>query len=131
MLVTGLETNREGKGSQCVAQSPQWRKMREASPTLTTTMDVLTQLKSFRQAAYDCLGKADDATFELTDAVLLRRNAYCLAVQGATTKLKRLLYKYYSSQTFAIKCLLIANGIDELLNPYLTFMESNYPVLSI
>lgn len=42
-------------------------------------MDVLTQLKSFRQAAYDCLGKADDATFELTDAVLLRRNAYCLA----------------------------------------------------
>lgn len=39
----------------------------------------LTQLKVFRQAAYDCLGKAHDATFELTDAVLLTRNAYCLA----------------------------------------------------
>ena len=44
--------------------------MREASPTLTTTMDVLTQLKAFRQAAYDCLGKAHGATFELTDAVM-------------------------------------------------------------
>lgn len=42
-------------------------------------MDVLTQLKGFRQAAYNYLGKAHDATFELTDAVLLTRNAYCLA----------------------------------------------------
>jgi hypothetical protein len=42
-------------------------------------MDVLTQLKAFRKAAYDCLGKAHDATFELTDAVMLTRNAYCLA----------------------------------------------------
>lgn len=42
-------------------------------------MDVLAQLKAFRQATYDCLGKAHDATFELTDAVLLTRNAYCLA----------------------------------------------------
>lgn len=42
-------------------------------------MDVLAQLKAFRQAAYDCLGKAHDATFELTDAVMLTRNAYCLA----------------------------------------------------
>lgn len=42
-------------------------------------MDVLAQLKTFRQAAYDCLGKAHDATFELTDAVMLTRNAYCLA----------------------------------------------------
>jgi hypothetical protein len=62
-----------------MAQSPQWRKIREASPTLTTAMDVLAQLKTFRQAAYNCLGKAHDATFELTDAVLLTRNAYCLA----------------------------------------------------
>lgn len=42
-------------------------------------MDVLTQLKAFRKAAYDCLAKAHDATFELTDAVMLTRNAYCLA----------------------------------------------------
>ena len=62
-----------------MAQSPQWRKMREASPTVTTTMDVLTQLKAFRKAAYDCLAKAHDATFELTDAVMLTRNAYSLA----------------------------------------------------
>lgn len=42
-------------------------------------MDVLAQLKGFRQAAYDYLGKANDATFELMDAVMLTRNAYCLA----------------------------------------------------
>jgi len=42
-------------------------------------MDVFAQLKAFRQAAYSYLCRAHDATFELTDAVLLTRNAYCLA----------------------------------------------------
>ncbi|WP_375477839.1 hypothetical protein [uncultured Nostoc sp.] len=39
----------------------------------------LARLKAFRQAAYKHLGKARDTTFELTDAVLLTRNAYSLA----------------------------------------------------
>ena len=39
----------------------------------------LDKLKTFRQAAYQRLGKARDATFELTDAVLLTRTAYSLA----------------------------------------------------
>jgi hypothetical protein len=39
----------------------------------------LDKLKAFRQAAYQHLGKARDATFELTDAILLTRTAYCLA----------------------------------------------------
>jgi len=39
----------------------------------------LAKIKEFRQAAYQYLGKAHDATFELTDAVLLTRNAYSLA----------------------------------------------------
>jgi len=39
----------------------------------------LAKLKAFRQTAYNYLGKAHDATFELTDAVLLTLNAYCLA----------------------------------------------------
>ena len=39
----------------------------------------LTDDGAFRQAAYQYLGKARDATFELTDAVLLTRTAYCLA----------------------------------------------------
>jgi hypothetical protein len=30
---------------------------------------ILTQLEEFRQAIYDCLGKAKDAVFELMDAV--------------------------------------------------------------
>jgi hypothetical protein len=42
-------------------------------------MELLAFLKAFRQAAYNHLGKAHDATFELTDAVLLTRNAYSLA----------------------------------------------------
>ncbi|MFM6079178.1 MAG: transposase, partial [Dolichospermum sp.] len=38
-----------------------------------------TSLEEFRQAAYQNLGRAKDATFELTDAILLTRNIYCLA----------------------------------------------------
>lgn len=37
------------------------------------------KLQEFRQAAYQHLGKAHDATFELTDAILTTRNAYSLA----------------------------------------------------
>lgn len=37
------------------------------------------KLKEFRQAAYKHLGKAHDAAFELTDAILTTRNAYSLA----------------------------------------------------
>ena len=36
-------------------------------------------LKEFRQAAYELLTKAKDATFELMDAVMTMRNAACLA----------------------------------------------------
>lgn len=42
-------------------------------------MDVFARLNDFRQAAYQCLCRAKDATFELMDAVLLTRNAYSLA----------------------------------------------------
>jgi hypothetical protein len=41
-------------------------------------MDVFAQLREFRQAAYECLCRAKDATFELMDAILLTRNAYSL-----------------------------------------------------
>ncbi|MCC3447854.1 MULTISPECIES: hypothetical protein [unclassified Microcoleus] len=37
------------------------------------------RLKDFRQAAYDLLVKAKDATFELMDAVMTTKNASCLA----------------------------------------------------
>lgn len=36
-------------------------------------------LKEFRQAAYELMVKAKDATFELMDAVMTTRNAGCLA----------------------------------------------------
>jgi hypothetical protein len=38
----------------------------------------LDKLKTFRQEVYNRLGAARDTTFELTDAVLLTRNAYSL-----------------------------------------------------
>jgi len=38
----------------------------------------LARLKEFRQAAYQYLCRAHDATKELTDAILLTRNPYCL-----------------------------------------------------
>ena len=38
------------------------------------------RLKDFRQAAYDLLVLAKDATFELMDAVMTTRNASCLWV---------------------------------------------------
>jgi hypothetical protein len=42
-------------------------------------MEPVAQIKAFRQAADENLCRAHDATFELTDAVMLTRNAYCLA----------------------------------------------------
>ena len=42
-------------------------------------MELIAKLEAFRQAAYAHLCRAKDAAFELTDAVLLTRNAYCLA----------------------------------------------------
>ena len=53
-------------------------------------MDVFARLKAFRQAAYIYLCRAHDATFELTDAVLVTRNAYCerrfFLVSGLSTQ---------------------------------------------
>ncbi len=37
----------------------------------------LARLEEFRQAAYKYLGRGHDATFELTDAILLTRNIIC------------------------------------------------------
>lgn len=36
------------------------------------------QLQKFRQQAYQCLGNAKDATFELADAVMTTRHISCL-----------------------------------------------------
>ena len=53
---------------------------REVSPTRSTAMNnVVTQLQEFRQAIYNNLCKAQDATFELMDALLLTRTAQSLA----------------------------------------------------
>lgn len=52
---------------------------REVSPTRSTAMNVVTQLLEFRQAIYKNLCLAQDATFELMDALLLTRKAQSLA----------------------------------------------------
>jgi len=38
---------------------------------VSITDDRFNKLRAFRQAAYECLGNARDAQFELTDAVIL------------------------------------------------------------
>jgi hypothetical protein len=42
-------------------------------------MDSFARIKAFRQVAYNYLCRAHDATFELTDAIILTRKAYSLA----------------------------------------------------
>lgn len=53
------------------------------------------RLEEFRQAAYTHLGKAHDATFELTDAILLTRNVYSLADLSLSAVFRR--FPYYNS----------------------------------
>lgn len=53
--------------------------MREVLTTLITVMEPIARLKAFRQAGYENLCRSHDATFELTDAVILTRKAHCLA----------------------------------------------------
>ncbi len=53
------------------------------------------KLKKFRQAAYKYLGRAHDATFELTDAILLTRNAYSLADLSLSPVFRRKWSKRY------------------------------------
>ena len=45
----------------------------------TSTTEQLNKLTALRQAAYDCLGPARDALFELGDAVLLTPSVRSLA----------------------------------------------------
>jgi hypothetical protein len=47
------------------------------------------KLREFRQAAYKLLGKAHDATFELTDAILTTRTAYSLAPNSLSPFFRR------------------------------------------
>jgi hypothetical protein len=47
------------------------------------------RLQQFRQEAYQLLGKAKDAAFELADAVLTTRNASCLGEFSLSPLLRR------------------------------------------
>ena len=58
---------------------PPWQKLRVVSPNpISATMN-FNKLQAFRRAVYQYLCRAHDATFELTDAILLTRHAYSLA----------------------------------------------------
>jgi|GEM_PF-5859527 len=48
------------------------------------------RLEEFPQVAYKYLGKAKDATFELTDAILLTSNVYSLADLSLSPVFRRL-----------------------------------------
>lgn len=55
-------------------------------------------LEEFRQAAYKHLGRAHDATFELTDAILLTRNVYSLADLSRSAVFRRKWPSVYVSE---------------------------------
>ncbi len=63
---------------------------REVSPTRSTAMNVVTQLQQFRQAIYKNLCRAQDATFELIDALLLTIQAQSLADLSLSCVFRRL-----------------------------------------
>jgi len=52
------------------------------------------RLEEFRQVAYKYLGRAKDATFELTDAILLTRNVYSIADLSLSPIFRRSFAKY-------------------------------------
>lgn len=56
------------------------------------------KLEEFRQAAYKHLGRAHDATFELTDAILLTRKAYSLADLSLSPVFRRKTLLFFSDR---------------------------------
>ena len=58
-------------------------------PNSVAATPYLTKLKAFRQAAYDHLGQARDALFELGDAVLLRPHVQCFAEYSQSSSFRR------------------------------------------
>jgi hypothetical protein len=60
------------------------------------------RLEEFRQAAYQHLGRAKDATFELTDAILLTRNIYCLADLSLSPVFRRSFAKHLSNEVLKL-----------------------------
>jgi hypothetical protein len=62
-------------------------------------MNVVTQLQEFRQAIYKNLCKAQDATFELMDALLLTRKAQSLADLSSRLRLSSPMVERLRSTT--------------------------------
>lgn len=54
------------------------------------------RLEELRQVAYKHLGRAKDATFELTDAILRTRNIYSLADLSFSPVFRRYLFSRFT-----------------------------------
>ena len=65
-------------------------------------MDVFAQLREFRQATYQCLCRAKDATFELIDAILLTRNAYSLVLGSNASKKDAIASR--NNEYYSLRC---------------------------
>ncbi len=65
------------------------------------------KLKAFPQEAYQHLTRAQDATFELTDAVLLTRDAYCLADLSLSPVFRRAWSSIYE----ALPCKIVDRNV--------------------
>ena len=67
----------------------------ELNHPLSPTSMKFDKLQEFRQEEYQHLGKAHDATFELTDAIFTTRNAYSLADLSLSPFFRRKAHDYH------------------------------------
>lgn len=86
----------------------------------------LEQLQEFRQLAYECFGKAKDATFELADAVMTTRHISCLGDLALNPLFWRQLSSVYEALQYC------RPDRDQLMQLYIQQMsEVERPVLAI
>ncbi|NES22823.1 MAG: transposase [Symploca sp. SIO3E6] len=88
----------------------------------------INQLTEFRTRAYNCLGFAKDAAFELSDAVLTTRNATCLADFAFSPLFRRQWYSVYECLQ---DCRPNANKLMELYLEQIPGDEAEYITVGI
>ena len=87
-------------------------------------MNVVTQLQEFRQAIYKNLCKAQDATFELMDALLLTRKAQSLADLSLSIAFRRQWSSVYEALGLLRKSQASANLSSNKVHNY-KYQRSN------
>jgi len=88
----------------------------------------INELKKLRENAYNLLGYAKDATFELIDAVLTVRNAYCLADFSLSPLFRR---KWSSAYESLQDCRPNRNELMKLYQSQIPIDETEYVIMAM